>query len=859
MPAEPPSSTTTSRRPVAVVAFAVFALLVITASVLLREHQRGRLPGWRTITPIAPEAMQADALPSVKFDLHAVSREPLRPLQVHVLEDGADLGAALASPEMVRERGGGASALRDYLLFFSSRDGTDPRANGRHYAVARPTPVPKGVERGLTIFAILCGIAAAVAIARLLGGHSWPLALSNRLFPPPAPDHRRAVLQQRTCLAIALIAIAVRLVAIALVWAHPERHLSGALIMGVPFSDAMGWDELGESLMAGHGLAGGWSARRPFLAFVIGALYTWSGPMPAAVIAMNVLLCGSTAALVCRIGQRVFHPLVGAIAGLAFAFDAVSIEYSYYVLTETLGTFLFVLSVDLVVAGAQQNRATACWWSGVTFALSNLTRTLTLPAAPLFALAALFAGWRHTSWRRGLWLALLFSLGMGLPLGAWLVRQHHEHGLWTISDNTASGLYAAAAERHGSWNSAVDTEADAAGIPPDIKSRYDWFMQRFREELSINPSFYRRNMLRSAGQGLDMLAGLPVAVRCLLAVLLLTLWLSRLPRYSAGPLPLAGWLLVLAALACIALPPSREACLAFAAIGAIAAIVQHRDRLAALLLGSFAVTIAAAAAFALCGDPRLLLMVSWMLPMALANCVLFLFAIASRAFGDREPLAAMHTPVPVHHSRWALLGTRTITVALTVSLLIVAWRNFVSPLPHPPGLNAPSLETARAAVAKVEQLQPGSITPAELADPMTWYRPEDPAFAESQHGRLVTAHLRLNRHCFRLPADVVAPGHYSRMFVKRGYDRVFAYAVACVLPGGAGAPGQVMLPAPAPDPKLDILVVGRASIDRSFVYEESYLEVLAWAPLDATGRADLDQMRVAASPAHLELVRALRR
>ena len=132
--------------------------------------------------------------------------------------------------------------------------------------------------------------------------------------------------------------------------------------------------------MMGNGLAGGWSARRPFMAFVIGSLYTWTGPMPDAVVATNVLLGAWTVALVCRIGQRVFGPAVGLVAGLAFAFDPISIEYCSYLLTETLGTFLFVCSVHQIVAGLQQNRVSSCWWAGVLFALSNLTRTLTLPA-----------------------------------------------------------------------------------------------------------------------------------------------------------------------------------------------------------------------------------------------------------------------------------------------------------------------------------------------------------------------------------------------------------------------------------------------------------------------------------------------
>jgi hypothetical protein len=528
------------------------------------------------------------------------------------------------------------------------------------------------------------------------------------------------------------------------------------------------------------------------------------------------------------------------------------------VLTETLGTFLFVGSVHQIVAGVQQNRAVSCWWAGVLFALSNLTRTLTLPAAPVFALTALIAGRRKGGdWKRGVALSLAFCLGFGLPIGAWIARQKIVHDLTTISDNTASGLYAAAAPKYGTWSSKIDREADDAGISCDIKPRYEWCMQRFREEWSANPWFWPSNAWRSAWNGFTTLARVEHSVRWLLVLVLTAVWLSRLPTLWASLRSLVPWLLVWPAAGWAILALERHGLLSLAAFGMIAACIHRGQRLALLLLGAFLCTIAAGAAFAMAEDQRLLLMVSWMMPMALANGVLVILVPLARWLGDKgaapwvQPISAPFAP------RWQAIAVRSIAVFFVVSMSILAFRNFVSPLPPLPPLPAPTLADAQAIVRRVAELSPGSVTAAELTDPKAWYRQPDGPDPSPGHGRLVVATLRLKRYRYPMQADLKVD-HYSRMFAKRAYDRIFTYADGGQLPQGGVGPTRLILPSPWPEESLrDILVVGRASVDRSYFYEENQLEALAWAPLNPDGKTG--ELHVTAVPEHLELVRSLQR
>ncbi|MBL9077247.1 MAG: glycosyltransferase family 39 protein [Planctomycetes bacterium] len=841
------------------------AVVAIVLAVLLHHHARGRLPLALQHVPIAAADVREDsgrgfvvALGTDWLSSHA------RPSPARLLEDGRELGPANALHDAIRQQGGGRFSLWHGNLYFSSSDGSDPRQNGRRYEIVWPTPVAAGWRHGSTALAVLLALLAAWLGRRAVAAAA---AACDRVAGPCAAALRRlggADEPRRAwwlAAGIGLLAVAVRAVDHLLLQADLAGHISGALVMGVPFSDAQGWDNQGASIMAGHGLVGMWSARRPFYAFVLGALYTWTGPSVLAVVVLHALVGGLTSALVCRIGQRAVHPAIGLVAGVAFAFDPVSLEYSNYVLTETVGTFLFVLSLHQLIVAVQERRNAAAWWGGVAFVLSNLTRTLTLPAMPLLALLLWWRGAANgRGWRRGAWLAASFTAGFVLPLGAWIVRQHAVHDLTTISDNTASGLYAAASPTHGTWSSMVDREADLAGVPNEIKPRYDWFMARFRAELAADPTVYARNVAASAWVALGGLGQTPLPVRWLLAALVAYLWFSRLPACGGHALRRVAWTAASAALLAVVVLVEGPFAAGAGLLGLLLATVWRPDRAMSLALAGHVGTIAAVALFALGSDHRLLLMTSWLQPIGLGA---FVYVVGTACLRRLAGAAAPAVPVPAAPvAAWAPRVQRFAIVAVLVfavaNLLWLAWRNYAQPEPLRPPLPRPVAASAQALVARVAELRPDWIR-ADERQPEGWYR-HSPNLHEQieRHGGLVVAFARLARHRYPVAAETRVT-HWSRMFDPRPYDRLFTYAETS-LPDGVRGPACTVLVEPLPPAELtQVALVGRADVDADWIIEECCLEVLAWVPVADDGTFDPQAVQLAGVPEHVRRVDALRR
>jgi hypothetical protein len=840
----------------------VAAVAATTLAVLLHQHSRGRiaLAIEHRALPLASMRVETGQCWIATLGTDWLSSHA-RPSPARLLEDGHDLGPANALHEQIRSRGGGRFSIWHGQLYFSTSDGSDPSQNGRRYEIVWPTPIAAGWRHACTALAVLL-VGLTLLFGRSLG-LGLPQWIAHRVVPRvvalvafvAAADGRRA---WRMAALVAAVAIFVRAVDHLLVMHDLAGHISGGLVMGVPFSDAQGWDNQGESIMGGHGLVGMWSARRPFYAFVLGALYTWTGPSAFAVVVLHMLVGGLTAALVCRIGQRAIHPVVGLIGGIAFAFDPVSIEYSEFVLTETMGTFLFVLSVHQLVVAVQEDRAAAAWWAGVAFTLSNLTRTLTLPAMPLLVLLLWWIGSRRQrGWRRGFWLAVLFSIGFALPLGTWIVRQKIVHGLTTISDNTASGLYAAASPKYGTWSSYVDREAEEAGIETSIKPRYEWFMQRFRAELAADPWVYVRNVLASAGDALRGLGDVPKAVRGLLVLLLLGIWLSRLPGFGGSMLRAFAWTAAAALAIYGACTMKGFVAAGIGIAGLMVASWVRRDRIVLLALAGHVGTVAAVALFALGSDSRLLLMVSWLQPIGQAILAGALMELVARRIGRPGRPAPLRPVVMCWAPRWQLPVVRVMLVFAAANLGWLAWRNYAAPAAMLPPLPRPTVTAAQALVDRFAELRPDLIAPEEQR-PEAWYRHAATVAGQVEgHGRWIVANARLSRHRYTIGAEVRVQ-HWSRMFDPRPYSRTFTYAETA-LPDGPRGPACILFANPAPPAAVrDVALVGRSNVDTNFVIEECYLEVLAWMPIALDGSFDLAALQIVQEPAHAALVDGLR-
>ena len=667
-------------------------------------------------------------------------------------------------------RGGerGTFFPRSSRILFASGDGSDPRTNERVYAIT----CRMEMSRGLRAIILLSG-AACVALAlwwvlvhfrssgvRLIGSAHDASADGDWL---PEAERFRGV----WAWLIFGLALAIRW---HFLWANPHVNDGMFLVQGAPFSDACQWHRMAAAVAGGHGVDTAFPGKRPFYAIFLALFYTWTGSSLEVARQVHVVASAFSAVLIFLIFRRLSGLWVALAAALFFAFDPQQTQQVVETMTEQVGTFLLILSVWLLAVPARRLAFWPLFAAGMAFALSNLARPLTLFGFPLYTL--LIAGLAWTSGRRR-WDALAlpvaaFAAGAALCIGPWVVRQHAMYGLWSLSDNTASGLYAASTPKYGYWRGDIETLPIKAGVPYTTRDRYQFFQQGFRENLQKYPGFYLKNILRcllpaaTYGKVLDW----PLISAAALACAAVAIVAARRRR----------WLPVLAAALAallLALAMSRNA-LWVMLIGAGFSL-WRRPYPAAVLLVSFFSAVLGSSLF---GNPvlfRLRYLIDWMAAGWLLIAVIEVAGLAlSVLFGlewrqwfarSEDRFAAVRTPRLL---RWA--GWTAAAFLLVSSGRLVALNVFYPPQPPAKKMLAESEQRLLLAglARRVPEWQP--LTVAATLPPA---RPHEP--------RLFTGLLWFDGFSYFLPAGF-DPKHFCHNFAPRPYTHSIVGAFSAALP-----------------------------------------------------------------------------
>ena len=204
--------------------------------------------------------------------------------------------------------------------------------------------------------------------------------------------------------------------------------------------DARYYEALAQELRAGSGLA---SQGRP-TAFVVpgfpiflAGIHSVFGPAPGPVLACQFLLGALTAGAAARIASQIGGRTAGTVSGLLVALNPHLVEWSTYVLTETLFIALAVGVLWLLVE-AQQRRSLA-WFAAAGLAIG--AAALTRPAILAFGLVAvLLAGALSRAGRRML-TSLTLLAGIGLFVAPWVARNALTVGVPTLATESANVLW----------------------------------------------------------------------------------------------------------------------------------------------------------------------------------------------------------------------------------------------------------------------------------------------------------------------------------------------------------------------------------------------------------------------------------
>ncbi|MBP7949990.1 MAG: phospholipid carrier-dependent glycosyltransferase [Verrucomicrobiales bacterium] len=506
------------------------ALLGALAAVLLLCQSLHGL-GWTKTIPI-PAAKILPLENGWKAAIPERYRTALVEDRGEILENGLPLGTPARSRRDFENSGGPRYHLarsRSYALLRTA-DLTNPSENGRAYALRIPYPIPVWSA----------GVAFGVF---LLGAASWrrqPSAI------PPVGSR----LWKWMPLLLTVAAASLRLGEIA---ADPDFHDGVLSIRGMPYSDAVMWNEMGLSLTEGRGLAGGFDGQRPFYSYLLGCIFCFSGPSVLAPQILNAFCHGISVGLVFLFGCALGARLLGFAAAAMVVFTG---EHAYQVrviMTEQAGLVLMLTGL-LVLLNWRQKPDGGRWkqlglllLAGILLGLGNLACPVALFGLPFFCLLVSRPGpcqddvrawWRRWDFRPGIAL----GLGACLVFVPWLARQKSVHGIATLSTQTADLLYATASTNGplGGWMGAELEAHGISSVAGPTPERYAYFMKRFAETVREDPVRYAAKLGRAALKFACHPVGQTSAAGLIVLLVLLAAAVHRWWR-GGGAAPLLVW------------------------------------------------------------------------------------------------------------------------------------------------------------------------------------------------------------------------------------------------------------------------------------------------------------------------------
>jgi hypothetical protein len=790
-----------------------------------------------------------------------------RGTQSQLLEDDVLLGPARSHHDNIGQVGTGRCSIERGGIWFSTSDNSDPRLDNRRYSLHWIAPLAGKTLSRLTYLTALVTLLSwliALFAARPLLRKRIREVIREGVWPTPSspilgsPSFRLASL-------IFCCALALNLGNFLLRFRDPTLAQHYFTILGVPYSDGVGWLSSSKCVAEGKGLPNGWSSIRQGYSFFTACFFTWIDIgdqwLPLVAVSLNLVICALTAALIYRIGERIYSSRVGVLAAVAFMLHQCLLDYMLMISTEPLGLFFFVLAVHQLCAVIQYRGRLSLFASGVCLGLSNLIRPQTLFVTPIYLGLVLVGQWRsRMPWKRLLSTAIVYAAGIAITIGPWVFRQWMVLGIATVSDNTAEAFYCATSPRFGEWSPAIDQEVPAFKT---AKSRYDYFMNKAWENLHSNPGFYLENVrskfwssITVSPRILDRTTGLGVLVGLASCILLWRKW------YKSW-LSLAGAALLLGLVGYAEWTFTPRSKMLLAVGGLLAAPLLGKDRLGFLLLFGALFAVLGVNLFGMAGWDRFALLHEWLFALGYLSIIAWLCQAAlgllpghadqdhrrSREKWLTSTSAGGVAPVPLwfHHVRLALVVFFLVSGA---RLLIINFAGYQEPA-------MPSLLTQDQAAQVLQELDKRfpHLLEGGQRQFMTDFPPD---WGAASHGDLVIVPGQVIGFFFALPANVSIP-HPNNVFAlaMRDYDRTFFY-----FQRGSRFPKviggfPILFPGKLPTKicRRDCLLIGRINNPKgSRDPEHMVVEGLALIPRDSrTGALQFDGAIEARDPRHLKV------
>jgi 4-amino-4-deoxy-L-arabinose transferase-like glycosyltransferase len=211
--------------------------------------------------------------------------------------------------------------------------------------------------------------------------------------------------------------IVVSLLAVALLW----RVVFFLEMNASPYADNLTLDSRVYHEVALAAASGEWSHgvtffQAPLYPWILGVVYSLVGPSQTVVKLLQILLSVASCWLIFRVADRVFDRTVALVALAISSVYGMSLYFSNELLIVTVVVFLDLLGLDLLIHAASDGRKFLWAGAGVVFGLSAIARPTILPFVAIVAVWIVITGWRSGRARTALREAVLFGVGVAVPI-----------------------------------------------------------------------------------------------------------------------------------------------------------------------------------------------------------------------------------------------------------------------------------------------------------------------------------------------------------------------------------------------------------------------------------------------------------
>ena len=222
-------------------------------------------------------------------------------------------------------------------------------------------------------------------------------------------------------LGILILAFILRIILVISVQDHLERAYE---------PDTSGYIEPALRLLHGEGFIDD-PHRTPVYPLFIASVYWVAGEKPLAVIIVQIFLSVLTVYMTFWVGSHLISESAGLIAALLMAVSIEAITHSFFLLTETLFSLLFLGSILAYVIFDQTRKRSWLVYSGCFMGFSILCRPIALYFPILFLLIILFGSAKGFLER--MIKSLLYGVCVLIVILPWMLWNYSTIGMATVS------------------------------------------------------------------------------------------------------------------------------------------------------------------------------------------------------------------------------------------------------------------------------------------------------------------------------------------------------------------------------------------------------------------------------------------